>query len=77
MTRLVVRPLAEADLDEAFAWYESRSVNLGVDFLRAVDACFDAIVTHRSRIRLFTAARGEHSSAAFLMRYSTFSERRR
>ena len=45
MTHLVVRPLAEADLDEAFAWYESRSVSLGVDFLRAVDACFDAIVT--------------------------------
>lgn len=40
---VVVRPLAEADLDEAFAWYESRSVSLGVDFLRAVDACFDAI----------------------------------
>ena len=45
VTRLVVRPLAEADLDEAFAWYESRSVSLGVDVLRAVDACFDAIVT--------------------------------
>ena len=43
MTALVVRPLAEADLDEAFAWYESRSGGLGVDFLRAVDACFAAI----------------------------------
>jgi plasmid stabilization system protein ParE len=43
MTALVVRPLAAADLDEAFAWYESRSVGLGVDFLRAVDACFAAI----------------------------------
>ena len=43
MTALVVRPLAEADLDEAFAWYERRSVGLGVDFLRAVDACFAAI----------------------------------
>lgn len=43
MTALVVRPRAEADLDEAFAWYESRSVGLGVDFLRAVDACFAAI----------------------------------
>lgn len=43
MTVLVVRPLAAADLDEAFAWYESRSVGLGVDFLRAVDACFAAI----------------------------------
>jgi plasmid stabilization system protein ParE len=41
---LVVRPLAEADIDEAFAWYEQRSVSLGVEFLRAVDMCFDAIV---------------------------------
>ena len=43
MTAFVVRPLAEADLDEAFEWYESRSVGLGVDFLRAVDVCFAAI----------------------------------
>ena len=43
MTTLVVRPLAEADLDEAFAWYETRSVGLGVDFLRAVDTCFAAM----------------------------------
>jgi len=43
VTPLVVRPLAAADLDEAFAWYEGRSVGLGVDFLRAVDECFAAI----------------------------------
>jgi len=43
VTTLVVRPLAEADIDEAFAWYESRSVGLGVDFLRAVDSCFAAL----------------------------------
>ena len=43
MTALVVRPLAAADLDEAFAWYESRSVGLDVDFLRAVDGSFAGI----------------------------------
>lgn len=43
MTALVVRPLAEADLDAAFAWYERRLVGLGSEFLRAVDACFIAI----------------------------------
>lgn len=43
MVALVVRPLAEADIDEAFAWYEQRSISLGVEFLRAVDNCFDAI----------------------------------
>lgn len=44
MVALVVRPLAEADISEAFGWYEQRSVSLGVEFVRAVDACFDAIV---------------------------------
>lgn len=43
MTAVVVRPLAAADLDDAFAWYESRSVGPGVDVLRAVDACVAAI----------------------------------
>ena len=44
MAALVIRPLAEADIDEAFAWYERRSASLGVDFLRAVDASFVAIL---------------------------------
>lgn len=44
MTDIVVRPLAAVDLDEAFDWYESRSVGLVVDFLRAVDGCFVALV---------------------------------
>ena len=43
MTQLIVRPLAEADIDAAFAWYEGRSVGLGVDFLRCVDACFGGV----------------------------------
>lgn len=43
MDGFVVRPLAEADLEEAFAWYEGRSVGLGLDFLRAADACFEGI----------------------------------
>ena len=37
MNALVVRPLAAGGIDEAFAWYEDRSVGLGLDFLRAVD----------------------------------------
>ena len=43
MVAFVVRPLAEADIDEAFTRYESRSVSLGVDFLRSVDDACDAI----------------------------------
>lgn len=33
----VVRPEAEADIDEAYAWYESRSAGLGDRFLDAVE----------------------------------------
>jgi plasmid stabilization system protein ParE len=37
---LVVRPEAEADIDEAYAWYERRSIGLGDRFLDAVEATF-------------------------------------
>lgn len=43
MAQLVIRPPAEADIDAAFAWYEGRSIGLGVDFLRCVDAGFGAV----------------------------------
>ncbi len=41
--RFIVRPVAEADIAEAALWYESRSLGLGADFLRAVDVCFAEI----------------------------------
>jgi plasmid stabilization system protein ParE len=34
-----LRPRAEADLADAFAWYEERLPGLGAAFLRSVDAC--------------------------------------
>jgi len=36
--RVTLRPRAEADLVDAFAWYEERLPGLGEAFLRAVDA---------------------------------------
>ena len=39
----IVRPAAEADIEEAALWYELRSPGLGADFLRAVDGCFERI----------------------------------
>jgi plasmid stabilization system protein ParE len=38
-----VRPRAEADIDDAYAWYEARAVGLGEAFLRAADACMARI----------------------------------
>ena len=44
MTRqFVVRPEADAELDEAAEWYSVRSRGLGAEFVRVVDAAFSAI----------------------------------
>jgi plasmid stabilization system protein ParE len=44
--RLVLRPRAEADLDDAFHWYETCVRGLGETFLRSVDACLSRIQCH-------------------------------
>lgn len=41
--RLIVRPEAEAEMTEAFGWYEDRVPGLGSEFLLCVDAVFRAI----------------------------------
>lgn len=41
--RLIIRPDAEAELAEAFDWYERRVTGLGADFLVAVDAAVDSV----------------------------------
>jgi plasmid stabilization system protein ParE len=45
MTRqLIIRPEAEADIAEAFSWYEARVSGLGSVFLRVPDAAFNSIL---------------------------------
>ena len=41
---LIVRPEAEAELAQAFEWYECRIPGLGLDFIRAVDRLFNSIL---------------------------------
>lgn len=44
MTRpLILRPEAEAEISEAYRWYEEQSRGLGAEFIRAVDACLSSI----------------------------------
>lgn len=43
---LTLRPRAEADLDDAFRWYEARLPGLGEAFLGSADACFARIQRH-------------------------------
>lgn len=41
---LIIRPEAEADIAEAFAWYEARVSGLGAEFLLVLDAAFNSIL---------------------------------
>jgi plasmid stabilization system protein ParE len=42
--RLIIRPEAEAEMADAFDWYEDRVPGLGADFTLCLDAVFSAIV---------------------------------
>ncbi len=54
--RILLRPEAEAELEEAAIWYESRGRGLGSEFLRAVDAAFAAIERNPLAYPLVTRA---------------------
>ncbi|MBN2685876.1 MAG: type II toxin-antitoxin system RelE/ParE family toxin [Pontiellaceae bacterium] len=41
---MVIRPEAEAELAEAFSWYEDQVPGLGAEFLNVVDAALAGIV---------------------------------
>ena len=45
----IVRPEAEAELAEAFEWYESRIPGLGLDFIGEVDNLFNSILRLKLR----------------------------
>jgi hypothetical protein len=37
--KVIVRPEVEHEVQEAFDWHEEQSEGLGLEFLRAADAC--------------------------------------
>ena len=49
MRRLVVRPAAAADIEEAFLWYEERRSGLGDEFLEAVQSALEKVAAHPTR----------------------------
>jgi plasmid stabilization system protein ParE len=42
--RLLIRPEAEADLTDAYRWYENKDEGLGAEFLRSVEASLAALL---------------------------------
>jgi plasmid stabilization system protein ParE len=53
--RVIVRPAADQDIDDAFAWYERQQAGLGDRFLRSLDSIVDRI---RSNPELYPRVRG-------------------
>ena len=47
--RVVVRPAAASDLDEAFLWYEGQRSGLGDEFLAAAQAMIDDVARYPLR----------------------------
>ena len=41
--KIIVRPEAQREIQEAFDWYEERSEGLGAEFLRTADACLSGV----------------------------------
>ena len=60
INRLIVAPRAEADLRDAFIWYEQKSAGLGHDFLLRVETKFEQIAQSpqlfRQRVGLYRLA---------------------
>ena len=62
MTRIVIRPAAVADIEDAFDWYESRRAGLGWEFFSSVRRTLSQLATapetgpvvHRDVRRLLT-----------------------
>ena len=47
---IIVRPEAEAEVQQAFDWYEEQSEGLGLEFLRAIEACLSGVSRNPLRV---------------------------
>lgn len=46
ISRIIFRPAAELELQEAYDWYDERESGLGREFTRSVDECVQLIRRH-------------------------------
>ena len=46
MYKIIIRPAAEDDLEEAAAWYEARRAGLGREFLASIDQALERLKRH-------------------------------
>ena len=48
--KIIIRPEAEDDLEEAFQWYEEQNPGLGLEYLLCIDAAFDIIIIRNPKL---------------------------
>ena len=58
--RLIFRPEADLEINEAAEWYEARGQGLAIEFLRVLDACIESI---RRDPQLYPVVHGEARQA--------------
>ena len=68
--RLILRPEAEAEMADAFEWYEECVPGLGGEFLLCVDAVFNSILRNPLQFPVFTELPDAPSRAVFRTRSS-------
>jgi len=68
--RVVFEPPAQAEIAEAFAWYEARSYGLGGDFLRVIAAAEEQLSRNPEAYPANVTGFGASCCGAFLMHFT-------
>jgi hypothetical protein len=72
--KVIVRPEAALEIQEAFDWYEERSEGLGLEFLRVADACLSGVQRNPTSHQMVHEQSVARSCVSSLMRSSTSLE---
>jgi len=64
---VIFRPGAEAELRDAYAWYEARESGLGSEFMRAVDASLQLVRHHPQISQRHPASRSSALSLFYFL----------
>ncbi len=70
ISELIISPEAEADIAEAFDWYETQVSGLGSEFLLVLDALFNSIL--RNHLLYPIAYKNVHRALIRRFPYSVF-----
>lgn len=70
--QIIVHPEAEAEVQQAFDWYEEQSKGLGLEFLRAIEACLSGVTRFLlSQLRRWVKALQENLNQPTIINFSS------